>query len=218
VDGDGKQWQPTMISDQVRPRTLVSLADVDGDGDTDILSGTTHGYNIAWYENADGRGHFGLPRVISNASTYEVAMIVAMDMDSDGDMDVLSTTYNKIVWFENTDGLGAFGPPRLFSLDPTSGRAVRAADLDGDGDMDVLNVRGAYQGIAWYENRLVPGPQAGDANEDYQFDQQDLVKVLQAGKYLTGASATWQEGDWNGDGVFDEQDITAALETGNYRR
>jgi hypothetical protein len=67
-----------------------------------------------------------------------------------------------------------------------------------------------------------PALEAGDADRDYDFDQLDLVKVLVAGKYLTGEAATWGEGDWNaapggsqaeppvGDGQFNQLDIVAA--------
>lgn len=70
--------------------------------------------------------------------------------------------------------------------------------------------------------------QAGDANQDYQFDQRDIVMVLGAGKYLTGQPATWGEGDWNtapggrqgrppvGDGLFSQRDIVAAQQSGLY--
>lgn len=76
--------------------------------------------------------------------------------------------------------------------------------------------------------KLVTHLTSGDANTDLQFDQQDLVQVQIAGKYLTGRPATWREGDWNGapggsvsappegDGVFDQFDIIAAQVTGNY--
>lgn len=57
----------------------------------------------------------------------------------------------------------------------------------------------------------------GDANHDGVFDQFDVVQVAESGKYLTGASATWEEGDWTGDGRFDQHDIVAALQTGDYR-
>ena len=89
-----------------------------------------------------------------------------------------------------------------------AGLKVRiAADVDGDGDVDVL------AGSNWYENVAL---QAGDANRDLQFDQQDVVQVLQAAKYLTGQPATFAEGDWNDDGFFNQLDIIAALQTGNY--
>jgi hypothetical protein len=74
----------------------------------------------------------------------------------------------------------------------------------------------------------------GDANQDFVFDQLDLVQVQQASKYLTDIPATWGEGDWNGgpggepgtppagDGRFNQLDIVAALNadiylTGPYR-
>lgn len=75
---------------------------------------------------------------------------------------------------------------------------------------------------------LDPALQAGDADQDYDFDQLDLVKVLAAGKYLTGEPVTWGEGDWDGapalfsakppegNGVFDQLDIVAAQQAALY--
>ena len=69
---------------------------------------------------------------------------------------------------------------------------------------------------------------AGDADQDLDFDQLDLVKVQVASKYLTGQTATWGEGDWNGapggspanppagDGMFNQFDIIAANVAGVY--
>ena len=73
-----------------------------------------------------------------------------------------------------------------------------------------------------------PELQAGDADQDLDFDQLDLVRVLTAAKYLTGEPATWGEGDWDGapggtpgqpptgNGIFDQLDIVAALAAGVY--
>ena len=73
-----------------------------------------------------------------------------------------------------------------------------------------------------------PRLEAGDADEDLDFDQLDLVKVQIAAKYLSGTPANWGEGDWNGapggeqgsppagNGLFDQIDIIAALNSGNY--
>ena len=70
--------------------------------------------------------------------------------------------------------------------------------------------------------------QAGDADQDLDFDQLDLVLVQQGAKYLTNEPATWSEGDWNGapggqpgspptgDGLFNQLDIIAALAPGHY--
>ena len=49
-----------------------------------------------------------------------------------------------------------------------------------------------------FVTRSAPQLQPGDANEDLEFDQLDLVQVQVAAKYLTGQAATWGEGDWDG--------------------
>ena len=76
---------------------------------------------------------------------------------------------------------------------------------------------------SWIANDVSPGSfeaavivLPGDSNGDGQFNQLDIVAVLQAGKYKTGQAATFAEGDWNTDGFFDELDIVAALQTGAY--
>lgn len=104
----------------------------------------------------------------------------------------------------------------LFAIDTTTGVATTV------GDSGFVNPHGG-------DTLLLPPPlQAGDANQDLQFDQFDLIKAQQAAKYLTGQTATWGEGDWNGapggragnppagDGVFDQQDLVAAQQNGLY--
>ena len=73
-----------------------------------------------------------------------------------------------------------------------------------------------------------PFLQAGDVDQDLDFDQFDLIRVQQAAKYLSGQPATWGEGDWNGapggrpgepprgDGVFNQFDIIAAQQAAIY--
>jgi hypothetical protein len=70
--------------------------------------------------------------------------------------------------------------------------------------------------------------QAGDADQDLDFDQFDLIRVQQAAKYLTEQAATWGDGDWDGapggtqgnpptgDGLFNQLDIIKALSAGTY--
>ena len=70
--------------------------------------------------------------------------------------------------------------------------------------------------------------QPGDADQDFDFDQLDLVRVQVAAKYLSGEAATWGDGDWDGapggeqgnppagNQLFDQVDIIAALTAGKY--
>ena len=58
--------------------------------------------------------------------------------------------------------------------------------------------------------------QVGDSNQDGQFDQLDIVQVLQAAKYNTDRPASFSDGDWNGDGFFNQLDIVFALQAGRF--
>jgi hypothetical protein len=87
--------------------------------------------------------------------------------------------------------------------------AAQLGSLNGGCNPQCKNVQGAI-----HES---PRPIVlGDSNGDGRFDQQDIVAVLQAGKYRTGQVATFAEGDWNGDRFFDQLDILAALQTDRY--
>ena len=143
----------------------VYAADLDGDGDLDVMAFFRNDDKIAWYENTDGRGIFGPPKSIAT-EVAGVEAAYAADLDGDGDNDVLAASIaddqHRIVWYENTDGHGAFGPPQGIATE--GALSVRAADLDGDGDNDVLGSNAWYENIdgdgdndvlasnAWYEN------------------------------------------------------------------
>ena len=128
-------------------------ADVDEDGDLDVLSASFSDDKIAWYENTDGQGTFGPQRIISTAAVRPTSVFAA-DLDCDGDMDVLSASFSddKIAWYENADGFGGFGPQQVISVDADAAHSVFSADLDGDGDLDVLSASSSDNKVAWHEN------------------------------------------------------------------
>ena len=80
-------------------------ADVDGDGDMDVLSASQNDDEIAWYENTDGAGSFGPQQVISNLANG-ASSVFAADVDGDGDMDVFSASFgdDEIVWHRRSMG------------------------------------------------------------------------------------------------------------------
>ncbi|KGL62450.1 FG-GAP-like repeat-containing protein [Polaribacter sp. Hel1_85] len=125
------------ISTQADGAFCVRAADLDGDGDIDVLSASTNDNRIAWYEN-DGAGNFGPQQIITTAVNYATA-VSAADMDGDGDLDVLSASADddRIAWYEN-DGAGNFGPQQTITTNANLIRKIYTADLDGDGDMDVF--------------------------------------------------------------------------------
>jgi len=153
-DGSGQFGSQQVIITETGEAGLVYAADLDGDGDLDVLSASSRDSKIAWYAN-DGSGHFGSRQMIGTmAWVYGAARLCVADLDGDGDMDVLSASYywdNKIAWYAN-DGTGLFGPQQVISTAAVGASSVYAADLDGDGDLDVLSASVVDDKIAWYEN------------------------------------------------------------------
>ncbi|MBI1374810.1 MAG: LEPR-XLL domain-containing protein, partial [Phycisphaera sp.] len=138
-----------IISDSAFGADSVFAADVDGDGDMDVLSASRNDDTIAWYEN-DGTANF-TPHTIT-ASADAAVSVFAADVDGDGDIDVLSASVydDKIAWYEN-DGSENF-TPHTITTTADGAFSVFAADVDGDGDMDVLSASGNDDTVAWYEN------------------------------------------------------------------
>ncbi len=129
----------------------VHAADLDGDGDPDVLSASADDDKIAWYENLGG-GAFSTQQVIT-AAADGTSSVHAADLDGDGDPDVLSASQldDKVAWYENLGG-GAFSVQRVITTAADGASSVHAADLDGDGDPDVLSASLHGDTIAWYEN------------------------------------------------------------------
>jgi len=133
--------------------TQIHSADIDGDGDMDVLSAYETSGLLAWYENRDGLGKFGVRKNISS-NADEAKSITTSDIDGDGDLDVLSASYgdDKIAWYENTDGLGNFSSENIININADGAISVFSIDIDGDGDNDVISASYLDNKIAWYEN------------------------------------------------------------------
>ncbi len=81
----------------------VFATGLDGDGDPDVLSASSHDDKIAWYESDGGSPPSFTERVISTTADSALS-VFATDVDGDGDTDVLSASWldDKIAWYENT--------------------------------------------------------------------------------------------------------------------
>jgi hypothetical protein len=153
TNGQGSFGAQQIITTNADGAYSVYAADIDGDGDMDVLSASEFDDKIAWYENTDGQGNFGAQQIITTNADV-AASVYAADIDGDGDMDVLSASQldNKIAWYENTDGQGSFGAQQIITTNADAAVSVYATDIDGDGDMDVLSASQLDNKIAWYEN------------------------------------------------------------------
>ncbi|HMQ48964.1 MAG TPA: T9SS type A sorting domain-containing protein [Saprospiraceae bacterium] len=159
TNGQGSFGPQHIITALAKGAETIQAADVDGDGDLDVLSSSVNDEKIAWYRNQDGNGSFGPQQIISSRVREGKAVDVA-DLDGDGDPDVLSASYahDRIAWYNNLDGAGSFSKQIILSDNAQGARDAKTADLDGDGDLDVVSSSHYYFGgnnthkLAWYEN------------------------------------------------------------------
>jgi hypothetical protein len=153
-DGKGG-FRPRMLWGSTNPdfgSSWISLADMDRDGDPDIVYSNGDAFEYAppnsrpwqgvqWLEN-QGELRFELHRIadLQGASSPQ-----AVDVDGDGDLDVIVVTANadwddptapSLLWLEN-DGQLKFVSHGLAST-PTHLLTLAAGDLDGDGDADLV--------------------------------------------------------------------------------
>jgi len=121
----------------------TAFADVDGDGDEDMLMTGLSSSNqrISKLYTNDGMGNF-----IEVAKTpFEgvfLSSIAFKDVDGDGDKDVLITGRNKskklTAKLYTNDGLGNFTNVKKTPFEGVWHGSVAFADVDADGDEDVL--------------------------------------------------------------------------------
>ena len=149
---DSANYETTIDGDFDGAKSVFA-ADIDGDGDMDVLGAAYYPDDILWWENTAGDGSAWTETTI-DGDFDEPMSVHAADMDGDGDMDVLGAAYyaDDIAWWENTAGDGSVWTETTIDGDFDYAVSVFAADLDGDGDMDVLGAAGYDDDITWWEN------------------------------------------------------------------
>lgn len=191
----------------------LELADVDGDGDLDVVVGN-EGQNELFL-NDGGRLVDATERSLP-ARVGETREVRAADVDADGDVDLIVANVRFVLdesaqdYLLLNDGSGVFTTAERdrFPEDARSNFTVQAVDLDGDADLDVLapstvlsgSVPGNYlvllnDGTGRY-TATSPGavlPASADGNgfdiEVADFDRDGVTDLFFCNRASTGVAA-----------------------------
>jgi len=158
----------------VGSNSAPALADVDGDGDLDLLVGAADG-SLNYYENSAAPG---VAPVYGPAPANPFAGIdiggnsapALLDLDGDGDLDVVvGAADGTLNYYQNSAAPGAapvyvLGPTNPFAVIDVGSNAVPTfADVDGDGILDLL-VGESGGDVLVYENTGTAGAPTFVAN------------------------------------------------------
>ena len=165
------QWLRYVIDADFYGATFVDTADLDQDGDLDVIVSAYYGesYQLppqaqgrngryAWIENLDGMGGSWQTHIIGELF-WGAESLQAGDIDGDGDLDLVGTSsltdgpyvqQSDLTWFENTDGNGMTWQQHDIdsSYEPYSTLAL-LRDMDQDGDLDLVTTRREQLDIRW---------------------------------------------------------------------
>lgn len=125
----------------------LDTADLDGDGDDDIIAGA--GSSIFWVESM-GNGSFGVRHPIDTQAVGP-SDVTAADFDGDGDLDVAASSQfdDEVTWWANDSGSWTRHP---LTNQAAFARGLHVDDLDGDGDIDLLYAADEGEEVGWFEN------------------------------------------------------------------
>jgi hypothetical protein len=182
----------------------LAAADLDGDGDFDLVAGNRFG-NIQYFKNTGTptapafTEQTGTNNPFGDINVSAYAGLTLGDLDADGDLDLLVGGNDRFIRFYRNTGTateptftretGLSGPFDTVLFSPTDPHPG-LGDFDGDGDLDLLV--GTSNGTTYY----------------YKNDSTATVPDFQAADAILAGVSSPNVNDVNGDGLLDVTGVT----------
>jgi hypothetical protein len=180
------QWTGNTIDSSFNGACDVKTADVDGDGDTDVVAGGWYGHEVAWWEQ-EGSNPIVWTKHSVDDSFYQTHEVFATDMDGDEDIDILgaSAFRDEIAWWENDGQTPISWAKHIIDTGFDGARSVHAVDVNGDSLPDVFGAALLDHEVSiWYNNG------------DFTWTKQKIDSTFN-GAHMVYACDVDRDGDWD---------------------
>jgi hypothetical protein len=151
--GNPVQWTEQTIGANFDCAKSVRVADLDDDGDNDVIGACLYGHDVTYWRNDGGDPIIWTACEIDDflEGAHRVQVV---DLDEDGDLDVLAVGYfaSQIVWYSNDGGNPIQWTKQIIGTNFHAACIAQAADFDGDGDLDVAATAQTSNQVAWWRN------------------------------------------------------------------
>lgn len=147
-------WTKTTMGAALNGSYFGRGADVDNDGDFDLITSGFNSTQLAWYENPSWE-----VRIISDSAMQAFVGAIG-DLDNDGDVDVVASETGGMAWYENrSNGANwqrrsiAIGEPNfIVPLGGADQHGPRDFNQDGFIDIAATMTLGLQGELRWYAN------------------------------------------------------------------
>ncbi|MCL4839477.1 MAG: VCBS repeat-containing protein, partial [Thermoanaerobaculia bacterium] len=192
ADGGWTSHAVSVMGEVTQPWGLAA-ADVDGDGDVDLVAADRTDDEVRWYESDGVPSDYWTVHVVG--ALDGAISVAAGDIDGDGRCDIAATSVStdRVRWYERG---GATWTEHVVSNATDGARSVRLHDLDLDGDLDLLVAASVAGEVYWFDNFSGDG-----VSWSRRTVATGMTEVLQA-----------EAGDLDGDG---DPDLVAAVWDGD---
>ena len=147
---------------QWHPSASVEVADINGDGRSDIVLSPSelagNWYRLSWFESpADPRQPEWAEHVIADPTECVIHGLATADFNGDGAVDIAASEMHQgedpdeVIVFINRNA-GASWEKQILST--KGSHCIQAGDIDSDGDIDLIgaNWSGPYQPVEMWQN------------------------------------------------------------------